>query len=60
MNATKLRETIAPTRNIALNAIVFGTEDVTPSGLCTSEVNNDRNIPEIIGPIAPPIIRIVE
>ena len=26
MNATKLSEIIAPTRNIALNAIAFGTE----------------------------------
>ena len=32
MNAT-IGEIIAPTRNIALNAIAFGTEDVTPSGL---------------------------
>ena len=60
MNATKLSEIIAPTRNVALNAMAFGTEDVTPSGLCTSEVNNAMNIPAIIGPIAPPIIRIVE
>ena len=60
INATKLREIIAPTRNVALNAIAFGTEDVTPSGVWTSEVNNAMNIPAIIGPIAPPIIRIVE
>ena len=60
INATKLSEIIAPTRNVALNAIAFGTEDVTPSGLCTSEVNSAMNIPAITGPIAPPIIRIVE
>jgi hypothetical protein len=33
INATKLNEIIAPIRNIALNAIAFGTEDVTPSGV---------------------------
>jgi hypothetical protein len=60
IKATKLSEIIAPTRNVALNAIAFGTEDVTPSGVCTSEVNSAMNIPAIIGPIAPPIIRMVE
>ena len=60
ISATKLTEIKAPTRNVALNAMAFGTEDVTPSGLCTFEVNNAMNIPAITGPIAPPIIRIVE
>jgi hypothetical protein len=45
INATKLSEIIAPTRNVALNAIAFGTEDVTPSGDCNSEVNSAMNIP---------------
>ena len=49
INSTKLSEIIAPTRNVALNAIAFGTEDVTPSGLCTSEVNSAMNIPAITG-----------
>jgi len=49
MNTTKLSEIIAPTRNIALNAIAFGTEDVTSSGLCTSDVNIAMNIPAVTG-----------
>jgi hypothetical protein len=60
IKATKLSEIIAPNRSIPLNAIVFGTKDVTPSGVCTSEVNSAKNIPAITGPIAPPIIRMVE
>ena len=60
INATMLSEAIAPNRNIELNAIAFGTKDVTPSGLCTFELNIVKNIPAITGPIAPPIIRMVE
>jgi len=59
ISATILSEVIAPTRNIALKAIAFGTDEVTPSEVCTSAVYIDKKSPAITGPIAPPIIRIV-
>ena len=59
ISATRLNEVIDPTKNIALNAVVFGTNEITPSDVVTSDVYKPKKSPAITGPIAPPIILIV-
>ena len=38
ISATRLKEVMAPTKNIALKAVVFGTAVITPSEVSTSAV----------------------
>jgi hypothetical protein len=63
INANIANEQRAPTKNIMVNAMSFGTLAVvvvpTSVVIITSDVYKLRNVPAITGPIAPPIILIV-